>query len=995
MPIMKAKFNPIKWRTSSRLSWFLLLPGLLCLSHKSHGQSDSYSVTTWRGRDGLPEMSVQALAVDPARGLVVGTAGGLCQFDGTYCAPLQNQEVNKLPASYLTTLLRDRDQSLWAGTRGAGLVHIAAGTVEIFEQRSGLSDLYIRALFQDSGGHLWVGTDDGLFRKAGETFQRVPLSPNAEHHGVYAIAEDSQRRLIIGSDQLIYLDGPDRPVPHPIEVPSPFPIRSLLVTKDGRLIVGTLGGVYERVAGQFARLPAPNVDVERLCQSADGAIWAGTVSNGLWRLKEEKASQIPIGNDESSHSIQAMTTDPSGNLWVGTETGLSRIEPTNVHLIPSPAAAVDSETLALSPKGAVFLVNNRVYRIDSGETQSIKFSLPRSPNIFFNILFASDDSVWIGTGGNGVYRLDSDGHTTQYSTYSPLKIAGNFPRGIVEGANGDIWVATGLGLDKIRRTGVEEFNSLNGLPNRNVRALLRDRNGCMWVGTDGGPAVYCQGHFVENRATQTLGGEEISAIAEDSNGTTWLGTRNHGLYAFRGSDLRHITTSDGLLSNFIGGLAADNSGTLWISSPDAISSILFDQPLRDRDPGLVFARSYPLPEGAEDLRFSEWRFPNIVVDPRGIVWFATNRGPVYVEKSLPSSNQASDRPVPVITSIRADDVYLHSAKISVPAGSKLLTFNFGSIYLGSEQDILLAYRLEGTGESWTVSTGSHQVEYRSLPAGSYTFELRAYSRARPEIWKSARVSLVIPVVWYRSAWFYLILLSSLAALSLSLYMLHLQRVKGRFKLILEERTRLAREMHDTLIQGCNGVALLLEANASSRTLETKYLDLAREQLHVTIADAREAVWNLRQSETDAGSFIGMLKQLSTQASKSFGISVALTHPPNLPRLPAAVVHEVLMIVREAVTNAGSHGRPRAIGISAQYIDHYLILEVSDDGVGFNIDVASSSSDDHYGILGMHERAKMIGANLEITSTVGAGTCVQLLLRKTAGIADTRTRQEAI
>jgi signal transduction histidine kinase/ligand-binding sensor domain-containing protein len=977
------KFNLIWRRSSSRLLGFVVLQGLLAISGTGHGQSSSYNITSWGSRNGLPEVSVQALALEPTRGLFVGTAGGLCVFDGTYCNPLQNPEIGKFPASNLTVFLRDQDQSLWAGTQGAGLLHITSDKVELFDGRSGLSDPYIRAILEDSSGRLWVGTDDGLFRKSGGVFEKVALPATTEHREIYALAEDSQHRLIIGGDQLTYLNTSDNPPARPIEVSVPYSIRSLLVTKEGRLIVGTLGGVYERAGGQFRRLSFPNVDVERLCQSADGAVWAGTVSNGLWRIQGDNATHVPIGNDESSHSILAMTTDSSGRLWIGTETGLSRIEPTNVHLIPSPAAAVDSETLSLSPTGSVYLVNNQIYRLDSGKAQPFKLPLPGHP-IFFNVLYASDHAVWIGTSGNGVYRLDSDGHATEYSTYSTLKIAGNFPRGIVEGKDGEVWVATGFGLSRIKRTGIEEFGPLNGLPNRNVRVLLRDRNGCIWAGTDGGPAVYCEGRFLENRATKTLAGEEIAAMTEDRNGTIWLGTRNRGLYAYRGADIRHFTTADGLLSNFICGLAADSTGTLWISSPEAISSMPFDQPLADsRSTDLVFARSYPLPKGAEDLRFSGSRFPNVVVDARGTVWFATNRGPVYVDRSLPARNNESDGPVPVITSILADDAYLqktHSAKIVVPSDSKLLTFNFGAIYLGSEEDILLAYRLEGLDEKWTVSTGNHQVEYRGLPNRPYTFEVRAYSRTHPETWKSARVAFTVPTIWYRSAWFYITLLCSVAAISVSLYMLHLQRVKGRFRLILQERTRLAREMHDTLIQGCNGVALLLEANASSGRRESKYLDLAREQLRVTIADAREAVWNLRQSETDADFFITMLKQISAQAAESLSIPVAMSHASNLPRLPAAVVHEVLMIVREAVTNAGRHGHPRTIDISAQYIDNHLLLRVSDDGIGFDID--SSPSDDHYGILGMHERAEMIGADLEITSSIGVGTCVQVSLRNT-------------
>jgi signal transduction histidine kinase/ligand-binding sensor domain-containing protein len=958
----------------------LLVPGI------SHGQSESLNITSWGTRNGLPEMSVQSLALEPNGLLLVGTAGGLCLFDGSYCKPLGNREMTKFPARNSTALFRERDQSVWAGTEGAGLFHITDGHVELFDARNGLSDPYIRAIFEDSRGRLWVGTDDGLFERSGVSFHKIPLPKTGGNKAVYAIAEDSQHRLILGGFELMSLEDLDSPAPHVTEIPILRPVRSLLLTQDGRLIAGTLGGMYERSGSKFISLPVPNSDIERLCQSADGAIWAGTVSNGLWRLKGAKAAQILLGNDDLGHSIQAIATDASGRLWVGTETGLSRLEPTAVHLVRSPAAAVDQETLGITPKGTAVLVNNQVYRLDTGDPQPVRFQLPAGPQMLLNVLYASDRSIWLGTSGNGVYRIDSEGHTTQYSSTSGVKIAGDFPRGIVEGVNGDVWVANNFGVNRIGKSGVEQFASLNGLPNRNVRVLLRDSDGCIWIGTDSGPAVFCGDHFTDNRATQTLAGEEISAMTEDSAGTMWLGTRSHGIYAYRKTALRHFSTADGLLSNFICGLVAAKDGTLWISSPEAISSMPIDQPLGDsRKADLVFARPYPLPEGAGDLRFTTGRFPNAVVDARGIVWFATNRGPVWVDngvdKTLPPLNDAADGPIPVIASLLADDVYLPATKpIRIPSGSKLLTFTFGSLYLGPEKDVLLAYRLENADEKWRVSPGSHQVEYRALPAGSYTLELRAYSRARPGAWKSTRLSFAVPVVWYRSLWFYLIALFSLAAAFLLFYMLHLQRIRDRFKLILEERTRLAREMHDTLIQGCNGVAMLLEAEASSRgPFESKYLNIAREQLRATVADAREAVWNLRQTEASEDLILSSLKNISVHASESFGIPVTFVHPATLPKVPADAAHEVLMIVREAVTNAGSHGHPGSIGISAEHVQGYLFVRVSDDGVGFDLTAASAPPDEHYGIVGMHERAAMIGANLEIASKKGAGTSVVISL----------------
>jgi signal transduction histidine kinase/ligand-binding sensor domain-containing protein len=980
---MTIKFAASSNSKRDRLSNHVLLALLLLIPGKSLCQNESFNITYWGTRNGIPEASVQSLALEPTGALFVGTAGGLCLFDGSYCKPLINREMSKFPARNLTTLFRDQDQTLWAGTEGSGLLHITTDHVEVFDQKNGLGDPYIRAIFKDSGGRLWVGTDDGLFRMSGSNFQRISLTKSEGRQPIYAIAQDSQHRMFLGGRDLLSLDNADDPSPRATEIPVPSPIRSLLATRDGRLIVGTLTGVFERTGETFKRLPGSHSDIERLCQSADGAVWAGTVSNGLWRLKGNNATRILLGSDDPGHSILAMLADASGRLWVGTETGLNLIEPTNVHLVLSPAAAVDQETFGISQKGNVILVNNQVYRVDTGELQPIPFELPERARILLNVLYASDRVIWLGSSGDGVYRLDTDGRLTQYSTYARLKIAGDFPRGIVEGVNGDVWIGNAFGVNRIGKSGNEQYGSLNGLPNRSVRALLRDSKGCMWIGTDGGPAVFCDGHFVENPATKALVGEQISAMTEDSSGTMWIGTRNHGIYAFRDSDLRHFSTTNGLLSNFICGLAADKQGTLWISSPEAISSMPVNlQSGESSNTGLVFARPYSLPQGAENLRFTTGRFPNTLVDDRGIVWFASNRGPVYVDSAISPLSRASDGPVPVITSVLADDVYLQStAPARIPSGTKLLTFTFGYVYLGSDQDVLLAYRLENADDKWIVSTGNHQVEYRGLPAGSYTLELRAYSRTRPETWKTTRVSFVVPVIWYRSFWFYIIVIASLAAIFLLVYMIHLQRIRGRFKLILEERTRLAREMHDTLIQGCNGVAMLLEAEASSRgLLESKYLNIARDQLRATVADAREAVWNLRQTEAPKDLIVTSLKNISAHASESFGIPVTVAHPATLPTVSADAAHEVLMIVREAVTNAGSHGHAGSIDISAQHVGDYLLVRVSDDGVGFDVNAVSAMPDDHYGILGMHERAETIGANLEITSSKENGTSIAISLK---------------
>jgi hypothetical protein len=322
-----------------------------------------------------------------------------------------------------------------------------------------------------------------------------------------------------------------------------------------------------------------------------------------------------------------------------------------------------------------------------------------------------------------------------------------------------------------------------------------------------------------------------------------------------------------------------------------------------------------------------------------------------------------------------------SAKIKTPPNPRQIVISFGAEYLSSEQEMLLMYRLKGVDNGWTISMNPQQAEYSNLPAGSYWFELRACDRVHPERWKTTAYLITVPVIWYRSLWFSVTLAVFLLAVVLIAYLLHLRRLHYGFRLILEERSRVAREMHDTLIQGCNGVAMLLEAEASSRgeVGQNSFLNIARTQIRDTIFQARNALWNLRQSHADSGYLHATLRDIAAHATATYSIPVDVCCPSKHYQLPASSAHEIIMIVREAVINAGTHGSPQKIVITARILSRRFSIEVADDGIGFDVAATSTTATDHYGIRGMRERAASIGAQLEIKSIPGSGTIVRVSL----------------
>lgn len=947
----------------------------------AYGQADNLSISSWGTANGLPESVVNDVATEPGRGVWVATNGGLCLFNGTSCEPWQNGSGADMPRSF-NILLLAHDRTLWVGTEGRGLLHISGSRYEVFDARNGLNDNYVRALFEDHEHHLWVGTDEGLFKMEGRRFSRIPLDMHGTPKYIHAITEDRSHHLFAGGASLFEIDGQQISTVELPRTPLGTQIKSLLISRRDRLIVGTTDGAFEQVVGAFRRLPVPQVDVESLHQSSDGVFWAGTISGGLWSFMEDSKSSVEIKRGDLLHTVtSSIAEDTGGRLWLGTQNGLIRIETADVHLVPFPVSGVDCETLAVTPQGSVRLVNSSVFDLTSSSPREIRPSLPRNLRIL-NVHYSPDRSIWVGTTGAGLFHILPNGRQEHYSTKSSPRISADFLHGITEGTNGDIWVASSFGADRITKSRVESFSVGNGLPNRNVRFLLKGRDGCMWIGTDGGLATYCRGRFVDSLPDLVTKGQAISSIAEDGNGTLWVGTFEHGLYAFAGSDFRHFTASDGLFGNSICSILADNDGNLWVSTPDILYSFpLAHAVVRNEAKDFLIARPSILPTIAEGLSFTRWRFPSAAVDANGTVWFATDHGPVFVPRVSRVQKTSTEIPIPVIQSVRADGSFLPGAdllRLHARPSSVIITLDIN--FLGRPREALIIYRLKGIDEGWRILSASRQVEYLNLSPGKYEFEAVGYSRTQHGDSRRAHCWLLIPTVWYRTRWFISSLALFIAIIVFSGYFLRIRQLRSRFKLVLEERARVAREMHDTLLQGCNGVAMLLEAESSSRSPgeTSEWLDAARIQLRATLADARDALWNLRQSECDAAHFGESLARISEQSSKMFGIPVVLCHEGKLPSVASNSAHELTMIVREAVTNAALHGSPRQIAVNTSVRDRSLQIEICDDGIGFDVESVLHSNTEHFGIRSMYERARTIAADIQIISGSGRGTIVRVI-----------------
>jgi signal transduction histidine kinase len=320
------------------------------------------------------------------------------------------------------------------------------------------------------------------------------------------------------------------------------------------------------------------------------------------------------------------------------------------------------------------------------------------------------------------------------------------------------------------------------------------------------------------------------------------------------------------------------------------------------------------------------------------------------------------------------------------AGSSRLEIGYEPVLLRSQEGLRFRYKLDGYDRTWTYASAQQRLAtYTNLPAGNYTFLVEAWETDDPAHDARASIGFIKRPYFYRTQWFVAICVLFAALLSIFAYQVRMKQIHDLFKAVLAERTRLAREMHDTLIQGCVSISALLEA-ASSREVDdnesrSHLIDYAATQIRATVDEARQAVWNLRGEERALVDLEIALQRMAERIGREHGVEMVyrLLGKPFAIALPAT--HELMMVAREAAFNAILHGHAQEIETELSYTDESLSLTIKDDGQGF--DAAKAFSEEHFGLRGMQERIHQFNGKFEIDSAPRQGTCVRLVIPRAA------------
>src|SRR5262249_32907791 len=595
------------------------------------------------------------------------------------------------------------------------------------------------------------------------------------------------------------------------------------------------------------------VSVTALFEDREGNLWVG--SRGQLARLHESTFATYHGSGLQSQSIGPLYVDHEDHLWFAPiEGGLQRLNYGNAEGLRIPQLGRDvvysiagsgSDLWVGRQRGGLTLLSNvngsittRTYTQADGLSQNGIYAVHQN----------RDGSVWSATLSGGVSQYNGS-HFTTYTTANGL--VSNRVSSIAEGADGTMWFGTPNGLSELTKNGWQTYSVQDGLSSQDVNCLLTDSTGILWIGTADGLAFLNADHIrVPRRVPDSLR-EAVFGMAEDRNGILWVATANHILQVKRNS--------------------------------------LIEDALSEKD-----VREYGLADGLSGTEGVK-RHQSVVTDPQGLVWFSTTRGISVVN---PARAAATSAPALVhIEGVAGDGTALDlGGPIHFPPGTRRTTFRFVGLSLSNSERVRYRYRLDGFDHGWIDAGSNQEATYANLSAASYRFRVMASNS--DGLWNGSEATVrfeVQPTLW-QTWWFQLGCVVCAGLATLLVYRLRVRRLtqllKVGFEERLAERTRIARELHDTLLQSFQAVLMKLHTGAdmirNSPDEAEKILERAIEQAKQAVTEGRDAVQGLRSSTIEMNDLSRAIRILGAEladqsgtSSPEFRVSVVGT-PRDLP-----------------------------------------------------------------------------------------------------------------
>ncbi len=723
-----------------------------------------------------------------------------------------------------------------------------------------------------------------------------------------------------------------------------------------------------------------------LIRDRDANLWVGT-AGGLVRVNGNGISAKGV-NTQDQGTVTALFEDREGNLWVGTPRGIECLRDSAFVTYAIPGQASESSgPIYIDQEDRVWFgpIEGGLKWMRGGEVQSIRSDLLHQDVVYS--ITGSKSELWIGRQQGGLTNLRNIGGSIVASTFTEKDgLAQNSVYTVHQSGDGTVWAGTlSGGVSRLQDGKIKTYTVADGLGANSIASIADAPDGTTWFATSGGLSELAKDHWRTYTTREGLPTNDVSCILQDSSGILWIGTTG-GLAFLKAGHLSTGGAGRESLHESVLGIAQDRGGSLWIVTLNHVLRVsraaLLRGELRDED-----IREYGLPDGlhgTEGVR----RDRSVAEDLHGNIWLSMNRGLSVV---VPS--RADGESVPAIAHVETvavdgNPVAMEPA-VRIPASHRRISFDYTGLSFAVPDRVRFRYRLDGFDQSWSEPVSSRRAIYTNLGPGTYRFRVVASNSYGLWNGSEAVVPFHIEPAFWQSWWFQLSSILALACVTWLFYRLRLYQISRQFDMRVEERigerTRIARELHDSLLQGFQGMLFHLQAAQNmlpERPQEAKQaLDSVLDQGDQALAEARNAVQDLRSSSTihdDLSEALAVAAEELAAQNGSVKFRVLVEGKPR--NLDPILRDEVYRFAREALRNAYSHAHANHIEAEITYADLRFVLRIRDDGTGIDPKILfSGSRAGHWGLPGMRERAKNFGGEMEVWSEGGAGTEVELTI----------------
>jgi signal transduction histidine kinase/ligand-binding sensor domain-containing protein len=960
-------------------------------------QISQYAHTAWRIQDGFFTGTPQAIAQTKDGYLWIGTEGGLVRFDGVRFVPWNAPAGKQLPSTRIHSLLGGNDGSLWIGTaRGLAnwdgldlhnvsetpafvetIVQDREGTVWITRSQvrddtgpvcevtgsmlrchgssEGIPFTYGQPLFIDALDNLWIGSSLGLCRWKNGADSKIyfdrALSSFQGLSGVAAIASGDDGSVLAGMRRAGKGLGLQR------------------LSQDGSW--------QDYVA---AGMDGAGLEVSALLTDRNGALWVGTSNRGIYRVHGAKADHFASADGLSSDSVQGFYEDREGDLWVATSRGIDRFHETSVvsFSIREGLAAEDVDSVLAARDGTVWIGNTQALNVlRQGKLSAITAKNGLPGRLITSLFEDHAERLWVGIDNFLTVYEDSRFHIVNKPDGKPVGVV----VAITEDVEHNIWAATNEpALFRIQDLRVQEEIAPPRIPR--VGALAADTTEGIWLGlADGDLARYKRGQL-EVLSSSRPNKPPLRNLLVEGEDTIWAATPS-GSYLWSNGKEETLDSRNGLPCDEVYALARDNRQALWLDTRCGFVVIEASEINRWPEHPDVQLRVKTLDvfDGAQP-GLTNFR-PEISKSPDGKLWFANEN---ILQTLDPEHLGSNNLPPPVcVEQIIADrKKYSPRANLQLPVQTKDIEIDYTALSLVVPEKVRFRYKLEGHDSEWQEPQNRREAFYTDLPPGNYRFHVIASNN--DGVWNEAGAAVsfaVLPAV-YQTAWFRICLVLAAGGMLGLFYVVRMHRLaaamQARFEERLEVREKIARDLHDTLLQGIYSASLHFDL-ANNRlprdSPATPALQRGLDLLRQVSQEGRNALRSLRSPQTSTDGLEQAISLLPREFALPENIDFLVTTDGQRKALRPLIRDEAYLIAREAVINAFRHSQATRIEVEVDYASRNFCIFVRDDGCGIDSQLLKIGREGHWGLAGMRERAEKIGGKLEVTSRVNAGTEVQL------------------